>query len=80
MLVEQEKIRADSKRKNVEAEKKKDSEAYRLVEEENSRSENSKRLTDIEAKKATKFRLQLEKLTNEGDEANKRLKVKNRPN
>lgn len=80
MLVEQEKIRADSKRKNVEAEKKKDSEAYRLVVEENIRSEDSKRLTDIEAKKATKFRLQLEKFTNEGDEANKRLKVKNRPN
>ncbi|XP_038970608.1 stress response protein NST1-like [Phoenix dactylifera] len=74
-LLDEEKKRSNSEKKNAEVEKKKAAEAWKFVEVEKSKVEEVKKHVEIARNKADEYRLCLEKLKMEANEAREKLIV-----
>ncbi|XP_037493455.1 uncharacterized protein LOC105637078 isoform X1 [Jatropha curcas] len=72
-LLKKEKIRADSEKKSVEAQKKIATEAWKQVKVEKAKADEERKLANIEGKKAEEYQLQLEGLRKQVDEAKSKL-------
>ncbi|XP_008793572.2 LOW QUALITY PROTEIN: uncharacterized protein LOC103709835 [Phoenix dactylifera] len=72
-LLDEEKKRSNSEKKNAEVEKKKAAEAWKFVEVEKSKVEEVKKHVEIARNKADEYRLCLEKLKMEANEAREKL-------